>query len=164
MQRDPSLKWNRRNLSTLATGLALWSAVWSAALVPATASAAEMASVRSRIINMRSGPDTHYETQWKLPRGFPLKVIERQGDWLKVRDFENDTGWVARHLTGRAPHHTVKARVANVRSGPSTRSRVVGKATYGEVLRTLDKRPSWVRVERENGSAGWVSRSLLWGW
>lgn len=158
------LKWNRRTLGPLAAGLALCSALWGAALLPATASAAEMVSVRSKMLNMRAGPGTHYETQWQLQRGFPLEVIGRQGNWLKIRDFENDIGWVARSLTSRTPHHIVKARVANVRSGPSTRNRVVGKAMYGEVLRTLEKRISWVRVERSNGAKGWVSRSLLWGW
>jgi uncharacterized protein YgiM (DUF1202 family) len=164
MQNSPSTTWRRQLLGPLAAGLTLCCALIGAAALPATASAAEMVSVRGQVLNMRSGPGTHHEIQWQLQRGFPLKVIGRQGNWLKVLDFENDTGWVARPLTKRTPHHIVKARIANVRSGPSTRHRVVGKAAYGEVLRTLDRRASWVRVQRGNGSRGWVSRSLLWGW
>jgi uncharacterized protein YgiM (DUF1202 family) len=81
-----------------------------------------------------------------------------------VRDFENDRGWVARALTGSTPHHVVKARTANVRQGPGTQHRIVGKAEYGELLRTREKRSDWVRVERDNGKTGWIAKRLLWGW
>ena len=167
----PRPTWNRRSLTRWGLGMALWGALCSSLAVgvaltatPATAQAAEMVSVRSRVLNMRSGPGQNHDVQWQLRKGYPLQVIGRQGNWLKIRDFEDDTGWVSRSLTSRLAHHIVQSRVANVRSGPGTRYRVTGKAIYGEVLRTLEKRPSWVRVERENGAKGWVSRSLLWGW
>jgi SH3-like domain-containing protein len=34
----------------------------------------------------------------------------------------------------------------------------------GELLKTLEKRRDWVRVERASGETGWVSRRLVWGW
>jgi SH3-like domain-containing protein len=92
-------------------------------------------------------------------------VISRQGRWLKVRDFENDTGWVYRPLTGKTPHHIVKARIVNIRSGPGTNTKVLGQAQYGELLRTVEKRKAWVKVRQpSSGVQGWVSRPLLWGW
>ncbi|HVL59106.1 MAG TPA: SH3 domain-containing protein [Burkholderiaceae bacterium] len=128
------------------------------------AHARQMVSVDRPSIHMRSGAGTQHEALWKLNRGYPLLVIGRSGQWLKVRDFENDVGWVYRPLTGSKPHFVVKVKTANVRSGPGTRSRVVGKVHYGEVLRTLERRSGWVRVRQEGGPTGWVARSLLWGW
>lgn len=125
-----------------------------------------MVSVRNKV-NMRAGPGTQHATLWQLGQGFPLKVIGHNGQWLQVRDFENDTGWVIRSLTSeRAPYHIVKSGVANVRSGPGLQHRVLGQAQYGEVLRTLARQSTstWVRVEKENGVRGWVSQPLLWGW
>ncbi len=146
--------------SALCVGLAMTVAAW-----PTGAQASDMVSVRHKVLNMRAGPGTQHATLWQLGQGFPLQVVGRKGQWLQVRDFENDTGWVARSLTsGRAPHHIVKSGVANVRSGPGLQHRVLGQAQYGEVLRTLARQPSWVRVEKENGLRGWVSRPLLWGW
>ncbi|MDP3616029.1 MAG: SH3 domain-containing protein, partial [Rubrivivax sp.] len=49
-------------------------------------------------------------------------------------------------------------------SAPTTGSRIVGKAERGEVLRTLERRDSWVKVQPESGRKGWVARRLLWGW
>lgn len=129
-----------------------------------TAAAQPMVSVKGSVLNMRDGPGTHTQVLWELKRGYPLQVVERRGRWLKVQDFEKDQGWVAASLTGRQPHHIVKAPVANVRSGPGTRFRVVGKAEYGELLKTQEKRAGWVKVKRETGASGWVARQLLWGW
>lgn len=128
-----------------------------------SAAAQSMVSVKGSTLNMRSGPSTKTEVLWELKRGYPLKVIQRKGRWLKVRDFEEDSGWVARSLTGSKPHHVVKSRIANVRKSPTTKSRVVGKAEYGELLQTQEKKGKWVRVKRANGKTGWIAKSLLWG-
>lgn len=144
---------------------------WTRALLALTlvASAAagqarEMVSVAKAQINMRTGADTQTAALWTLSRGYPLEVTGRQGQWLKVRDFENDAGWVYRPLVGKTPHMVVKSRVANMRSAPGTRSRILAKADHGEVLRTLEHRKDWVKVQREGGLKGWIARRLLWGW
>jgi SH3-like domain-containing protein len=124
----------------------------------------EMVSVDRPKVNMRSGPGTNYPILWELGQGYPLMVIGRQGSWLKVRDFENDEGWVYQPLVGKTAHLVVKERIVNIRSGPGTRFRVVGQAKYGVVLRTMERGSGWVKVQHENGLTGWVSRSLLWGW
>ncbi|WP_372828642.1 SH3 domain-containing protein [Polaromonas sp.] len=133
-------------------------------LLAQAAHAREMVSVNRSVINMREGVGTQHDALWALNRGYPLEVTGRKGKWFKVRDFENDTGWVYRPLVGKTPHHVVKSRVANIRSGPSTGNRIVGKAQQGDVLRTLERRDRWVKVQQEGGLKGWVARRLLWGW
>ena len=129
-----------------------------------TAHARDMVSVARGEVNMRSAPGTRSEVQWALSRGYPLQVLSRRGEWLQVRDFENDRGWVLRSLTARTPHHVVKAPVANLRATPGTRGRLVGKATRGEVLRTIERKGDWVKVRHSNGRTGWVASRLVWGW
>lgn len=126
--------------------------------------AREMVSVARPEVNMRAGAGTRHATLWELTQGYPLEVTGRSGNWLKVRDFENDAGWVYRPLVNTTPHVIVKSRVANVRSTPGTRGRVLGKADYGEVLRKLELRNGWVKVQREGGLRGWIANHLLWGW
>jgi SH3-like domain-containing protein len=135
-----------------------------AALASTAVHAQQMVSIARDGVNMRAGAGTRHAVNWELAKGYPLRVTARQGQWLKVTDFENDTGWVYRPMTGRTPHHIVSARVANIRSAPSTRARIVGRAEHGEVLRTLAKREGWVKVQQDAGVSGWVSRPLLWGW
>ena len=64
------------------------------ALVETPALAREMVSIKGNVVNMRSGPGTTSQILWELEQGYPLQVLKRKGDWLQVRDFENDKGWV----------------------------------------------------------------------
>lgn len=133
-------------------------------LTTSQAVAQQMVSVSSMEVNMRSGPGTRHPADWRLDRGYPLKVIGSQGSWLKVTDFENDKGWIHRTFTSTTPHHVVKVKLANLRSEPTTRSRVIAKLAYGDVLKTLDRSGGWIKLQAPNGRRGWVARSLLWGW
>jgi SH3-like domain-containing protein len=45
-------------------------------------------------VHLRTGPSLKNEVKWILGEGFPLQVIKSQGKWLKIKDFENDVGWV----------------------------------------------------------------------
>ena len=133
-------------------------------LVP-VAQARDMVSVNRPEINMRSGAGTDHPAMWLLDRGYPLLVTGKQGKWLKVRDFENDEGWVYGPLTSSSkPHFVVKSTTANIRNGPGTKYRIIGKAEFGEVLRRQQIQGKWAKVKTGGGITGWVARSLLWGW
>ncbi len=132
-------------------------------LVATGAWAQTFIGIHAREANMRSGPGSRHAVQWSLSRGYPLQVVARRGEWLQVRDFERDTGWVHRSLTGPSTHRTVTARVANLRMQPRQGSRVAGKLAYGDMVRVLERRGEWVRVRQDNRRTGWVARRLLWG-
>lgn len=126
--------------------------------------AQQMVSVSGEEVTLLSGPGTQHPAEWVLGQGYPLRIVGRRGDWLEVRDFENDEGWIYRSLTRSTPYHIVKVKVANLRNQPTTRSRIIGTLVYGDALRTLERKSGWVRVQREGGLRGWVARRLLWGW
>lgn len=129
---------------------------------------AEMVAINGNEINMRSGPGKKYKVIWKLGDGFPLKVLKHSGKWLRVQDFEGTIGWVHKGVANRTPHMIVKVhkktkKQINVRSGPGTNKRIVAKAYYGVVFKTLKQKSGWVKVKHGNRVTGWVKRSLLWG-
>ena len=133
-----------------------------------TISSAEMLSVTGENVNLRSGPSKQYQVKWEYGKGFPIKVIKKKGDWIKVADFENDTGWIFKPLLEKTPHMIVKVnknkkKKINIRSGPGTKFNVVGQAYYGVVFRTIEQKKGWARVKHESGLEGWIKRSLLWG-
>lgn len=128
------------------------------------AGAREMVSVARPEAILRDGPGTRFAALWAVDRGYPLVVRARRGAWLRVRDFEGDDAWIYGPLTGKLRHHIVTTRTANIRRAPAANARVVGKAAYGEVLRTIDTRRDWVKVQQFDGPRGWVFRRLLWGW
>jgi len=159
-RENTRMNWRVRAIQSIAAvGLGL-----AMAAASGIALAKQMVSVKGSTVNMRAGPSTGSEVLWELERGYPLEVLRRQGNWVEVRDFEDDRGWVARTLVSNSAHFIVKAGTANVRSGPGTRYRIIGKAQYGELLRTLERQQQWVRVRRAGGEIGWIARKLLWGW
>jgi len=130
---------------------------------------AAMLSIKGDNINLRSGPGIKYEVKWEYGSGFPVHVVKKQGSWVKIKDFENDTGWVHSSLLENKPQMIVRAnrnveRKINIRSGAGTKSKVVGQAYYGVVFKTLDRKSDWVKVKHDTGLTGWIHSSLLWGY
>ncbi len=134
----------------------------TSAFVAGPVLAAQMVAVQNENVNMRSGPSTKSKVLWKLGTGFPLKVIQRSGSWYKVRDFEGASGWIHRSVVNSSGHMIVKKRKINIRNRPNTRSKVVAKANYGVVFKTLKKTKGWVKV-RHGDIVGWIKQTLLWG-
>jgi len=44
--------------------------------------------------NVRSGPGTRNRILFVVDREVPLKVIKRQGRWIKIRHEDGDQGWI----------------------------------------------------------------------
>ncbi|SHO42997.1 SH3 domain-containing protein [Desulfopila aestuarii] len=129
---------------------------------------AEVLSVKGTRVNLRTEPNTNSTIKWQYGSGFPLKIIEKKGDWVKVSDFEQDSGWINRSLLSSTPHAIVKVnkntnKKINIRKGPSTKTDIVGKAFYGVVFEVIERKEDWVRVRHESGLEGWISSNLLWG-
>jgi len=134
-----------------------------------SSASAEMVSINGNNINMRSGPGKKYKVLWKLGNGFPLKVLKNKGEWKKISDFEGSVGWIHKSVLNKTHHMIVKVhkktkKQINIRSGPGTKYRIVAKAYYGVVFKTLKQSNGWAKIKHEKGVSGWVKRSLLWGW
>ena len=160
----PSLS-RRLSLSLAALGLAT---VVTVACLPGAAAAApraaEFVSIQGSAVNVREKPTTRSATLGEMGRGYPLQIMQRKGQWLRVKDFEGPMGWVHAPLTSKSPHMVVTSRTANLRAGPGTEHRRVGRLEQHEVVKTLKKSGSWAHVQREGGQKGWVARRLAWGW
>jgi SH3-like domain-containing protein len=144
-RRPVSVPRNQRRAARWLAAAATALAALTTTLAPAIAQAREFVSVKGASVNV-------------------LQVVQRKGQWLRVKDNETTLGWVHAPLTGKTPHMVVTARTANLRAGPGQNHRVVGRLDELEVVRTLGKQGSWAHVQRDSGQKGWVARSLTWGW
>jgi SH3-like domain-containing protein len=138
--------------------------VGAAIVLPAAAQDNGFVSISGNTVNVRTQPTTRSDTAWELSKGYPLKVEQRRGKWLKVRDFEESLGWVFAPLTNKTPHRVVTVPTANLRAGPGPRHRVIGKLEQHEVVRTVGSQGEWAHVKRDGGQRGWVAKRLTWGW
>jgi SH3-like domain-containing protein len=122
---------------------------------------AEYLSVSRDGINVRSAPGTQSDILFELPKGYPLEVIGREGQWVKITDYEGDKGYVMESLLSKTPHVIVKVKEANVRSGPSTKDAVVGNVAKDVVFQKLEEKSDWVKIAHPQ-LTGWVHKSLIW--
>ena len=135
-----------------------------AATSSSLAQAQEFLSIKGNTVNIRAKPTTSSEIAWELIQGYPVQVIDRKDDWIKVKDFEGMLGWVHQPLTMTEPHFLIKAETVNLRAGPGTNNGVITKLSKYDIVKTLEKRDSWAKVQTSDGQEGWMLESLGWGW
>ncbi len=132
-------------------------------LLPGLAIAAQVVSVKKDGVNVRTGPGTNFPVYMELFQGYPLKVVEKKGDWLKVSDFENDSGWIFSSLVTPGTTVIVNAKkTINMRSKPNTSAQIVATVDRGVVLTKLSTQGKWVKVRHSQGTVGWIYSPLLW--
>jgi SH3-like domain-containing protein len=135
---------------------------------PVTKATAETASIQGDQTLLRQRPDKTSTVLWELNNGFPVEIIKKQGDWVNIRDFENDSGWVLKSKISAKHHVIVKAnrneeQSINIRSAPNINSSTIGNAFYGVVFTVVEKKDGWVKVKHDSSLTGWVKADLLWG-
>jgi SH3-like domain-containing protein len=148
-----------KKLPPLAVALFL---VLAIAVQGETSRAAEYVTVIKDGVNVRSTPSTTGEVHWEVFKNFPLKVLERKGEWVKTEDFEGDTGWIYASLLQKDRQVIVKVKKANLRVGPGTNYEIAATALYGVVFTPGRTDGEWVQVTHQDGTRGWLHNSLIW--
>jgi SH3-like domain-containing protein len=123
-------------------------------LLAGTASA-ERVAVSAPVANIRSGPGTSHNILWKVEKYFPLRVIEKSGEWYHFEDFEGDKGWVHQSLVSKISAVVTKNDACNIRSGPGTSNKII-------FFKVLKRKGSWIHIEHADGDKGWIHKSLIW--
>ena len=125
--------------------------------------AAEYVSVNGDNVNVRTGAGTDYEVSMELFQGYPLKVLETQGEWLKIVDFENDQGWIHNSLVTEGNTVIVSGnKNVNMRAEPTTQSAVIATVDRGVVMTLLETQGKWLKLKHSTGLVGWIYKPLLW--
>ena len=130
--------------------------------LPVPAMAADYVSVSKDGANIRSGPDSKKDLLWEVFKDFPLQVVKRQKEWVQIKDFEGDQGWIFANLVSKEKRVIVKATTANMRNEPKKDAPVVATVKYGVVFTPVEKKGEWLKVKHEDGTSGWIVKTLLW--
>lgn len=146
-----------------------------------SAAAGETAVVAVDVLNVRGGPGTSYGITTQVGLNERLPVLEKSGDWYRVRLSTGAAGWVAGWLvnveTAATPSPSpvnpggaqaggqqaavVKGNYVNVRGGPGTGYDVISQVGYGDRLPVLGKSGDWYNVRLSSGAAGWIAGWLV---
>ncbi|MGI6657515.1 MAG: SH3 domain-containing protein [Desulfobulbus sp.] len=123
--------------------------------------AAEYVSVSKDGVNLRSGPGTDTAILFELPIHYPLQVLGREGQWLRVTDFEGDKGYIVSSLVSNTPYVIVKVNECRIRKGPSTNDPVIGTGAREVIFAKGTQQGDWIKVTHPDVT-GWLHKDLVW--
>ena len=133
-------------------------------LACAQACAADFRSIGAPSVVLYDAPSVKSVKRFIAPRGMPVEIVARYGDWVKVRDVDGELAWTeAKGLSARR-NVVVKALSAKLRAAPDDNAAILMTADKGVLLELVDPQASgWVSVRHQDGIAGFVRANEVWG-
>ena len=123
-------------------------------------------TVKGERCNVRSRPSLQSEVVAQLHKGETVEVLERKTvnehkkamDWLRIALPETARCYVsARHVVDGA----VDVDNLNVRCGPGTSYREVGKLAKGAKVEIVEKKGEWAQIKPTADCSGWIAAELV---
>ncbi len=125
-----------------------------------------MVSLRSNLINARSGPGARYPIEWVYrQKGAPVEIIAEFELWRKIRDWDGSETWVHKSmLSGKRSVKMTAKGESNIYNSQDYNSPVIAKVEDG-VIGDIKKCPagSSFCLIQFGSVEGWVPRSNFFG-
>ncbi|MBU1340593.1 MAG: SH3 domain-containing protein [Proteobacteria bacterium] len=131
-------------------------------ILPGLIFAQERLCVKDGIANMRSGPGTNHDVLWQVEQYHPFTIVEKKGNWYKVKDFENDVAWIHNSLLGSIESVITKKDKCIVRSEPTKDGSKLFTAEKGVPFKVLGRKGNWIKIEHADSDIGWIYKTLVW--
>lgn len=120
-------------------------------------------SLKKSEVNVRSGPGNQYPILWVYQRaGYPVLLLARYDNYLKIRDVEGEEGWVYVGMISKQRTALVqgKAPVPLYRKADPA-SPMVARLAPGVTVTLEDCENANLCEVRTETAKGWVARSSL---
>lgn len=147
---------------------------------PVTTATTTRGVVNTSALNVRSGPSTNTRVISLIRKGTTVDILSTSNGWHTVRLSNGQIGYVSSsYITNQststvAPTNTqvntppattssgtVNTNVLNVRSGPSTRTRVLTTLRRGSSVNIISTNNGWHTIRLANGQTGYVSSTYI---
>lgn len=125
-----------------------------------------MVSLRSNLINARSGPGARYPIEWVyMQKTAPVEIVAEFELWRKIKDWEGSESWVHKSmLSGRRSVKVTTPGENNIYDKPEYNSKVIAKVE-DEVVGDVKKCPAgsdFCLIVFGN-IEGWIPKNNLYG-
>ena len=122
----------------------------------------EVRSLKNTKVNVRLGPSKNYPIKYVYEKKYlPVKIIDEHYNWRKVRDYDNDSGWI--HISQLSKIKTTVTMKNNqvVYSSPSIYSKPKVKLEIYQVLTIKKCNRIWCEIKNSETN-GWIKKEHLW--
>ena len=125
-----------------------------------------MVSLRSNLINARSGPGARYPIEWVyMQKNAPVEIIAEFELWRKIKDWQGSESWVHKSmLSGRRNVKVTAPGENNLYDKPDSQSKVIAKVE-DEVVGEVKKCPEGNNfcLIKFSSIEGWIPKNNLFG-
>ena len=120
-------------------------------------------SLKNNEVNLRHGPSFEYPIKLIYKKKYlPVMVLDKSETWRKIRDFENNSGWV--HISQLSK----KKSAINIKNNsiiykkPTIFSKPIAKLETGRLMLIKKCKIKWCKITSGKYS-GWIEKNYLWG-
>ena len=121
-------------------------------------------SLKSNDVNLRVGPSVNYPIELKyIQKNLPIEIIDEFDVWRKIKDHENNIGWVHKSLIkGDRFILTVNKNenVKNIYNRPN--GKLIGIIKSNNIINLENCLIDWCYISHIDIS-GWISKGYIWG-
>ena len=114
-------------------------------------------------VNLRQGPSKEYPIKIFYKKKFlPVLVQDESDNFRKIKDHENNTGWVhVSQLSKKKAAIVIKDKLLVFKS-PTIYSRPIVILKKGRLAKVIKCNNGWCKVKSEKYK-GWLKKDGLWG-
>lgn len=119
----------------------------------------EKIKVTAHFGNVRSAPDNSGKVVSRLKKGEVVYKLEEKNGWYHVRIDAERRAWVHKSLF--APRLQIGVDVANIRTQPSAKGKIVTRLKKGDYVTKTGEQRGWYQVKLDSGKTAWAHRSIF---
>ena len=123
----------------------------------------EFLSLKNNKVNLRLGPSFEHPVKLIYKKKYlTVSVIDRSETWRKIKDFENNTGWI--HISQLSRKKTaINIKENSILYKKSTTfSKPIARLEIGRLVLIKKCTLDWCKITSAN-FIGWVVKNSLWG-
>ena len=120
-------------------------------------------TLRNEKVNLRQGPSFDYPVKIFYKKKFlPVLVQDKSDNFRKIRDHENNSGWVHISQLSKKKAAIVQKEDLIMFNSPTIFSNPIVILKKGRLVKINKCKESWCKVSADNFK-GWISNKNLWG-
>ena len=120
-------------------------------------------TLRNDKVNLRQGPSFEYPIKLFYKKKFlPVLVLEKFENFRKIRDHENNTGWIHISQLSKKKAAIVIDDEAYIFSSNTIYSKPLAVSKNGKLLLVKKCKKNWCKISSKN-IKGWIKKESLWG-
>ena len=120
-------------------------------------------SLKKNEVNLRQGPSFEYPIKLIYKKKYlPVIIIDKSGPWKKIKDFENNTGWIHTALLSKKKSAINIKKNSIIYKKSTIYSEPIVRLEIGRLV-LIDKcKEKWCKVFSDKYK-GWILKKYLWG-